>query len=261
MELQGGRGIKVPSATGSSSMSAVRLLVGRARCVPHRPTTPRPALLGPRPPSQLPASVHAAAHPAPHATRLCLPCPLVVGGPHRGPVSLPARPLGRGMDAWTSMPSLPPPQHPPHRRGQRPGRTSRGGVNEHHARAQGKSTPRTCTAATVGPSVDSADHAPHVAAHSPPCGVHRPHAPHVAPDTVCRGHICPPCVLVPHTHKTPTRVAPGNAVPDAHQPQTNTQVKEKVDVTQRIRTREEHVPATPPPRRSPRSADIAFLKH
>jgi len=128
-------------------------------------------------------------------------------------------------------------------------------MNTMHAH-RARSTPRTCTAATVGPSVDSAATPPHVAAHSPPCGVHRPHAPHVAPDTVCRGHTCPPRVLVPHT-----RVAPGPPFLTHTSHKQTDKVKEKVDVTQRINTREEHVPATPPPRSPLRSADIAFLKH
>ena len=126
------------------------------------------------------------------------------------------------------VPSLPPPQHPPRQR--RPGRTfstfstSRGGVNRHHARAQGKSTPRTCTAATVGPSVDSAA-TPHTSPRTPrPAGSTArtpptsPRTPSAA-DTLAR-RVC-------WSHVPPREVAPGNAVPDAHQPQTNRQGQRK----------------------------------
>ena len=84
--------------------------------------------------------------------------------------------------------------------------------------------------------------------HSPPCGVHR-HAPTsprtpFAADTLAR-RVC-------WSHVPPRGAAPGPPFLTHHQPQTHRQVKEKVDVTQRVHTREEHVPAMPPPRRPPR---------
>ena len=109
--------------------------------------------------------------------------------------------------------------------------------------ARGKSTPRTCTAATVGPSVDSAA-TPHTSPRTPRPAGSTARKPPTSPRTPSAADTLARRVCWSHTRAS--RPATPFLTHTSHK-QTN-KVKEKVDVTQRIHTREEHVPATPPPR-------------